>query len=382
MSVLIVLDDLVAQGGAETCRFSPSLFESHRFTKATGSGITVPSDDLMTRAPALFFLAATVFPGVVPLSCWEQRWPQGYLTALGLGLHPDPAVIWASVSLSHLRHLRDQLVFLHEAPPWITGSGAVALVDALRTPFADLGWAMHDPPGGERVLLSTPMACRAVVAPYETILGRSLHQVLPQGAGAGMLMQLLTTGQLVLAREEANRHREKQGLPALNTPWICGVGSGADFFDQVGAPVAMRGCFWCEDPEYSGLAHQAGWRPLDWETQKDNAVVDQNNELALGVARVVDAVGTGPVWIQFSPTTNQRLHHLLVDFIHPLATALAKTNAGLLLLARETQGEVAGYSWGYGRGRTLVSKRRFWHRRRWGQGDGLTMDLARALWLS
>ncbi|MBF0605317.1 MAG: hypothetical protein HQL07_16715 [Nitrospirae bacterium] len=382
MSVLIVLDDRVAQGGAESCRFTPSLFESHRFTKVTGSGIIVPSDDPMIRAPVLFFWAATVFPGIVQSPCWEQRWPQGYLTALGLGLHPDPAVTWASVSLSHLRHLRDQLVFFHEAPPWIISPGAVALIDALRVPFADLGWAMHDSPGGAQVLLSTPMGCRAVVAPYETISGRSLHQVLPQGAGAGMLMQLLTTGQLVLAREEANRQREKQGLLALNTPWICGVGSGADFFDQAGAAVAVRGRFWCEDPEYSGLAHQAGWKPLDWETQKDNAVVDKNNELALGIARVVDAVGTGPVWIQFSPTTNQRLHHLLVDFIHPLATALAKTKAGLLILARETQGEVAGYSWGYGRGRTLVSKRRFWHRCRWGQGDGLTMDLARALWLS
>ncbi|HIJ84259.1 MAG TPA: hypothetical protein HPQ00_08655 [Magnetococcales bacterium] len=91
--------------------------------------------------------------------------------------------------------------------------------------------------------------------------------------------------------------------------------------------------------------------------------------------------------VQFSITTPLRLEQIGREFVRPLVEFLAAANQGLLVWAREAMGRhspetVTGIHWGFGRGRKLLAKPRFWRRQTWGMGESLTMDKSRKLWLS
>ncbi|MBF0144709.1 MAG: hypothetical protein HQL84_03160 [Magnetococcales bacterium] len=382
MAVLVVLQKALMEHVG--VRFGQEMPDVHRFAARTGCGITLPDDvpDLHSSMSGL--LASLLFPGHTLR--WDQGWPRGYLVALGAGLNPDPSLTWASLALTHLQPHRDQLLFVHDPDVSISVRQIEEWVEALRIPYAELGWRIHGPVGRE-IVLSTAMECRVEVAPFASAIhGGSLQKLLPRGAGSGLLLALLTTGQLVLAREEVNRQRMARGLMSMNSPWIHGVGRGSDFFGH-GRSAGDRGRFWSDDPVTAGLALQAGWTPLEWHATKDNQVMDDREDWLHLTRSVAQAARMGPVLVCCSKDATPHPGSCGHVFLDHLVFQLAADGQGLLVLAEEVledpgTGGREKIFWGFSRGRQLVAKQRFWRRRTWGVGEPVSVETVRGLWLS
>lgn len=382
MAVLIVFHDVSKE---DRFQFSQALSGIHRFSAAMGCQLETQPGTSHHMPAMAGLLVALLFPGEMEKKMdWNQGWPRAYLSAMGLGLDPNPSLTWACLALSHLHLDRDQLLFRHAPEPWYNNPGVDRLIAAIRLPFAEMGWQLHNPVQGQ-VFLTTNHNCRVDVAPFEKINGQSLHNVLPQGRGTEALVQLLTTGQLVLAREEANRNRTAQGLPPMNTPWIHGIGRGVDFFctDHKKIP----GNYWFDSPEFSGLARQAGCVALTWKTKRDSVTMDDRDELARLAENIAQSATKGPVLVGFSITGINHLQDLNRDFIAPLLDHLANARQGLMVWAKEEFGPsrktgAETVYCGLSRPRQLLAKRRFWHRHSWGRDKNLSMAKIRELWLS
>ena len=81
-----------------------------------------------------------LFSGTDPLYAQGGDPPLGYLTALGLGLQPDPDHTWARLCFTHLMHKQDQLRFVSPERTGQIHEERQALVTALEAEWADLGW--------------------------------------------------------------------------------------------------------------------------------------------------------------------------------------------------------------------------------------------------
>ncbi|MEO5327077.1 MAG: hypothetical protein H7829_02420 [Magnetococcus sp. THC-1_WYH] len=383
MAVLIIFQNGSVDDGFQFRKVMP---EVHRFAAKSGRGFLFPTKGHSLAPVMSRMMASMLFPGDSNTMFSGPDWPRGYLTALGAGLAPDPSRTWAVLALTHLRRHQDRLVFVQGMTVPVAESETRALVESLRDPFADLGWTIHGMVGQEAIL-STSMECPATVASLGDIGGRSLHQVLPSGAGAGRLLQLLTTGQLILARSGINQDRMARGSLTLNTPWIDGVGKGVVLSEQH-QHVGTRGFCFSDDPVGTGLARMAGWKILG-RTGEAPMAVDVSEQGAWPIDRIVQAARLGPVLVHCSVTSADHLRRIGHDSVLKLSAALAVARLGLLLLAEGLMGryhenteDPALIEWGYSQGRQLSSKQWFWNRRTWGEGPAMALKQGREFWLT
>lgn len=374
MAVVVILHNNAAADGCTISQVMPGIYH---LAAETGVDIQLPANMPRSTPVVMGWLAAMLAGGQPDAVRWHLGWPEGYLIALGSGLDCDPSLTWGVLSLSHLRQNRDQLVFDHNPEPWNTDNEAMEFLATLGPPFAELGWQVHAG-DGTHMFLSTTQDCQVDVQAFQHIHGQSLQTVLPQGQGARMLLALMTTGQLVLARAETNNNRIKRGSKPMNTPWIHGVGRGDALFDQ-SQITPVSGSYWCADPVASGLSRYVGWTRLPWTKTQETNQGEPWDDLATLAAQ---AAASGPVLLQFSITNAPMLTHIGQHVIHPLVHLLGKVNQGLLVIAQETRKDRQNTPWGFGRGKQLLAKKRFWRPRTWGQGAVLTMERAWEYWLS
>ncbi|MBF0422386.1 MAG: hypothetical protein HQL73_05280 [Magnetococcales bacterium] len=388
MAVVIVLQNEATGDGFTFSEVIPGCYS---LAAETGPEVQIPEGMPCDLSAPVRWIAAVLFGEGQDPPRWHMGWTDGCLAAFGFEFEDASSHTWGVLSLTHLRRERDQLLFDSVLDPpdsptsWTACVQAKELLADLISPFAELGWRVHEAVQG-MVLLSSSLDCQADLVPFNRIHGQSLQLVLPRGEGAGMILELLMTGQLLLARAEGNRYRSVQGLKPLNTPWIHGVGRGNDSW-VVNQKVGRFGTYWCSDPVVAGLARRAGWTRLPWEAAKDDtgtAVMEQCNslvELALGGAM------TAPVLLQFAISSPRGLARIGQEIITPLAQSLGKEDRSLLLVTAETFGPEGQRPdqpvyWGYGRGRQLLAKKRFWRQRHWGEGCTLTLNRSRELWQS
>ncbi|MEO5362682.1 MAG: hypothetical protein H7838_03545, partial [Magnetococcus sp. DMHC-8] len=204
--------------------------------------------------------------------------------------------------------------------------------------------------------------------PLEQLGGRSLRDLSPVGPYANTLLQLLTTGQMLLARHPVNQVRRQAGRLPLNTPWIWGVDQG---LAEVPAGPAGRGCCWTADPVVAGLARANGCTPI-W--------LDEQADLTPLVTSACRAMTTGRVLLHLAWPAVLTRHGLLEERRHflqrvndqllePLTHQLAQTDGNLMIAlcapsdsAAQADGQVI--SWVSAAGSALVRRRRFWQRGR------------------
>jgi hypothetical protein len=171
----------------------------------------------------------------------------------------QPGGAWLRADPVHLRVDRDALT-LHDASILnVTPEEAAALVAALQALFApDLAFHAEAP---DRWYVRVAEAELPVTTPLERATGRNVFGLLPAGRGSFNWKSAITEAQMVLSAHEVNAKREAAGLPAINSVWFWGEGTG---------PAIARSPYsavYADDPFCRGLARLSGatLRPLPRE---------------------------------------------------------------------------------------------------------------------
>lgn len=233
VTVVVVIDGLQAEGREITLpTFQPSGVLTWREQAAWSDDVGVWGE--------LFALPPGKEPAVA------------YLTALGLGLQPDPDHTWCCLGFTHLHQRQEKLLFVSHRRTGLAPEEQGELATALMAELAPEGWTLHEHPTHPLLSRAEPVA--ATMPALSDLEGRSLLDVLPQGPGAAPFRSLLTTGQMALARHPVNQARARVGRLPLNTPWFWGVGAG-----RAVTPPAPRGRCWTPLPAVAGLAGQRGF---------------------------------------------------------------------------------------------------------------------------
>jgi 2,3-bisphosphoglycerate-independent phosphoglycerate mutase len=343
--------------------------------------------------------------------------PLGFLTALGLGLRPDPHRTWACLDFSHLAQRREVLLLVSPHRTGQTLAERQQLLAAIAPDVDEAGWQIHSHDAGP-LLLSTDRAMEPVqTAPLPLLEGLPVWEHLPRGRGGAALHRLLNSGQMALAQYPGNRERLRAGRLPINTPWLWGIAPGW----PVPEPNPDAGWVWSADPVFLGMAVAAGWRI-------------QLGEEGLSVWPDPDAVlarlSTGPVVLHLHlpalmachDQSAQRLAYLhALDrlWLTPLMTRLRKQRSALTILApsslsrasrnpfqslSETTHPASGpvsiafqspaqsqtitlaspesirIPWVRTPGWRLGQRRWFWQRRVWGAGPDCSPTAFNALW--
>lgn len=382
MDSLPVLDRLAAVGETGVLRFA----ETGREPEEGGAHVELFGCDLSSVCSA------------------DTDVPVGYAAALGLlggegDPAPDPGLTWCCLGFTHLYRKQNDLLFLSPERTGQTVEECRRLAEACLPAFMDQGWSLHVPEhevlsasSPAMLLLSRPFSQDRPAAvrttPLAALEGHALLNKQPAGRDASHFMQLLTGGQLSLARHPINLERQRLGRVVLNTPWIWGVGCGHGL---VASPrKKTRGVCWSGHPVVAGLASQEGLT---------KAPLDEEADFVPLVAAVQRALAEGSVCVHFQQPavlarhslygeSTQFLKRLNDQFLEPLVRGVARmqktvwVTSSCVLTQPGQEGAASPVAWVAASGRALSRKRRFWHRRRVGQGDALTVSEFRALWLA
>ncbi|MBF0160752.1 MAG: hypothetical protein HQL88_00555 [Magnetococcales bacterium] len=378
MPVLILID------GLDSTPAAPDSMPVWRRLAATG------------RTGRLHCAAAPLFDlfghGVPAGDGGQADLPLGYASALALADQagsewPDPERIWCCLGFTHLYKKQNDLLFLSPERTGQSEAECRALLEAILPDWQEAGWLLYPPtqihkpenspparwgPAGGRYFVlsrdaSLPPPAVVRSQPLDTLEGDSFRTRSPSGAYAATLLPLLTVGQLILVRHPVNQRRQQAGRVSLNTPWMWGVGSGMG-----GMPVrhAEVGCCWTAQPVVAGLARAKGYR-LAW--------LDEEKDFTPLVAEICQAMTTGVVLLHLSlPAVLARhglleeRHALLQRINDQLLEPLAQTAEQLLIADLDAVSTTEKtIPWVMARGRSLVRKRRFWHRGQPGVGPVL-----------
>ena len=310
--------------------------------------------------------------------------PLGFVTAQGMGVAPDPEWTWGCLGFTHLLPKRNELIFLSPERTGQTATECWTLAEALTEPLREGGWRLHGGPASPLVV-SSQQPLMARTHSLEGLDGKPLHTFLPQGRDGQGLLQTLTAGQMILARHPLNLQRSKEGRMPLNTPWIWGLGDGRGLAGAAGSGVGGR-C-WSDSPLLAGLAALAGFAHA--------ALHEAGGITPERVVEIAASPGIGLVYVRLpgvlarhgmARERRERLAALDASLLAPLAGLLAK-RGGLLLvatpevLAGDGGGGGTPAPWVAAHGRALARGKRFWQRRRLGEGAVLSVDDFRKRWL-
>ncbi|NGZ06847.1 MAG: hypothetical protein G8237_10880 [Magnetococcales bacterium] len=319
----------------------------------------------------------------------EKPFPWGYLTALGAGIAPDPEQTWALMDLAHLRQQRDRLLFLTHDLCHVAPEERAQLLESMHLPLYESGWQRHplaDP--AYPVLISARRSWHVSSMHWEQLDHRSFFDLQPTGPDALELLALITHGQMVLARHLLNRQRQQTGKPALNTPWIWGVGTGkawkTDREVTSGWGVATR-------TDWVGVAMAAGFTTVAWPavpTGADFASTLAHWSTADPGPGLVMVHTPQVLWRQGKKA--ERLAWLQAwdrEFLSPLTRLLARSHGTLSVIGDHADpGDEKGVVWVTAQGRALTARRWFWQPMRpvGAETTGSSMDeeALRRIWLA
>jgi hypothetical protein len=381
MSILIIIDGLLMEGDSSPWSYCPDIIR----LAAVGSGgiLDLGPESACPEQGLVYRDILLEGRGGLP----EKELPLGCLSALGLGINPDPQKNWASVALVHLFQKTNKLLFLSPERVGLTVDEKMRLLSGLEEEFNHQGWELHCSKEWGSAVISADNELSASCAPISILEGESFFSSLPQGADANNLLSLVTTGQMILARDPVNQQREKQQLLPLNSPWIWGLSKGNERLSSQ-LKAATQGRIWSSDSMVAGLGRLAGFAPapLDEKNGLDSEWIEQVAQVASKAIAVVHFQTPAQLARMGMLEERQaRLQQIDRQFITPLAARLSGEGGGLFVttpaqLGKEGKPVIGAVPWLAARGRELVRKKRFWHRKTLGNGPSITANLFRKEW--
>ncbi|MBF0446647.1 MAG: hypothetical protein HQL67_00455 [Magnetococcales bacterium] len=313
----------------------------------------------------------------------------GYLSALGLGLNPDPGRTWACLELMHLFQKTNKLLFFPPERVGLSPTEKSGLLRCLEAEFQAQGWSLHWSEDYGEAVLSSSTPCQAEVASCTLLDGGSFYDFLPRGIDANRLLALVTTGQMLLSQEPINRQRIQQQKLPLNTPWVWGLAPGDPNLDIPALLPDDPKQVWSSNPSFSGLARLAGFWPNCFD---EVALTNQ-----LERVRLLDVAKSGCGVIHFNRPAHlarlglmserqDLLRQIDQQVLAYVAAQLAEGGGPLVVscsatLDRVGKPLVGPVPWLRVAGKGLGAKKRFWHRRTLFDGQLFSVSQFRREWM-
>ncbi|MBF0384033.1 MAG: hypothetical protein HQL69_23710 [Magnetococcales bacterium] len=363
MSILIIIDGLIMEGDPATGAYCKNVT---RLAAVASTGRVDLAQKAASPDEGVVYSDLLLGPDY-----WgeSQKLPLGYLAALGMGLQPDPQKSWGVVGLLHLFQKTNKLLFFSPERVGLGVEEKEQLILGLQDEFAHHGFTIHWVKEWATAVVSADGNFEVSSLPLATLEGQSFFDCLPQGKDANSLVSLVTTGQMLLARDAINNKRKKKELLPLNTPWLWGVGRCKNNIAQK-VTDTNRGCLWSSDAIVAGLGRLAGLQ---------TACIDEKNGVdSATIAKIANFSQSGLAVIHFQTPTKfarlgmleqrqSRLQQIDEHFITPLVEKLAGVGEKLTITTSATldkEGQpVAGFvPWVAAHGEKLIQKKRFWHR--------------------
>lgn len=314
------------------------------------------------RPPEEFSSLLSLFGAALPAPGSDS--PLGYYAALGSGLDPNPARHWGLLGFTHLFQKREKLLFVSPERTGQTDDECGQLAGFLEETLGDFGWTLH--PGGRTRLVSRadPVAFRAL--PLACLEGEEAMAHMPMDPADKERRLLLISCQVNLNQHPVNLTRKKESRLLLNTPWVWGVGPGPERTAEGWTEWRMVS----DDPSVRGLVLAAGGKaePLPAGEGAD-ALPDL---MARGGRQIIHL--SDPAVLARHGLMEKRTAWL--SRLNEVLTAAGPervTVSAPYLLDDKGMGVAGPVPWVSGAGSHLGGKRRFWHRKRWGEGPNLDM---------
>lgn len=176
------------------------------------------------RSPESLLFECLGFSGAGPV------WPAAALTALEDGaLAPEDGApahrgVWMRADPVHLEAGMPGLVLSDPRRLGLTRGEADALCMAINEGLGNVPGRI-EPLAPERWYVACERLPRMTTCEPSIAVGDATGPVLPRGPEAGTWLRALTEIQMLLHASPANREREAQGKPAVNSVWFWGAGT-------------------------------------------------------------------------------------------------------------------------------------------------------------
>ncbi|MBF0186502.1 MAG: hypothetical protein HQL50_01095 [Magnetococcales bacterium] len=291
------------------------------------------------------------------------------------------------MTFTHLMPKKDRLLFVSPHRTGLNAEEMVEIIEALREEFATEGWSIL-PLDATRCLIALPIGktgsnsppFRVGTIPPERMEGRSIRPWMPVGPDASTLHQLMTIGQLLLARHPLNTTRTLSGRLPLNSPWIWGISASpfplAETKEGNKAPDSRNGSLWSSSPVVRGAGALAGFATQALSSEFPSANQDETRNLLNTLSSRIEHNPKEihllhlqtPAHLARHGLHNERLEIVsLLDstVIAPLAEMLHKHSQPLVItdglpLNKDGTTRTEPLLWVAAQGKELLPKRRFW----------------------
>ncbi len=130
---------------------------------------------------------------------------------------------WLRADPVHLRPDRDCLLLADNTVLALTQAEADQLVAEVMEVYASDGWILK-PARPDRWYLQPPAVPEIMTTPLSTVVGRNVHDYLPQGKDSKAWCTILNEIQILLHTARINSERESRGALPINSLWFWGGG--------------------------------------------------------------------------------------------------------------------------------------------------------------
>lgn len=221
---------------------------------------------------------------------------------------------WLRADPVHLRPDRDRLLLADNRMLELTQAEADDLVAEVMEVYANDGWILK-PARPERWYLQPPAVPEIRTAPLPSVVGRDVHDYLPQGKDSKAWCTILNEIQILLHTARINSKRESRGALPINSVWFWGGGRLPEPQQVPWAKV------WTSEPLSLALARlsQTPTASVPVSAEAWLAQVEAGGEhlLVLDEARSAALYGDAEAWQGFIEALEEK-------WIEPLLNALKR----------------------------------------------------------
>jgi len=178
--------------------------------------------------------------------------PVAPVTALGDRLDPDDGW-WLRADPVYLQADRDRVYMSGAAGVGLSMDESRRLIEDLEPLFAPLARAFVVG-AVDRWYLALRSAPRLKLPLLSRVIGRDIHDYLPQGEQGGSWRRLLNESQMALHGSKVNQERQERGQPVVNSVWFWGAGRMPE------SRPALWDTVFADDALSRGLAQLSGAR--------------------------------------------------------------------------------------------------------------------------
>ena len=159
--------------------------------------------------------------GYDPATCYSGRSP---LEAASMGVELGPDDVAFRLNLVTLAPQYGRLYMEDFSAGHITTAEARELIACLQEELGDARFSFHAGVSYRHLLVWHGGKDALSFTPPHDLTHQSIEGHLPQGDGAGELIQLTTSAQMLLSTHPVNLKRQKAGKPMANSIWLWGHG--------------------------------------------------------------------------------------------------------------------------------------------------------------